>query len=173
MKKFTTSSLLLLLLSAFLAPTAVAQTSEETPDNRIEKYEQLTEPETDSLTPDEAMESDTEAMESEEDAENADYRAEEKLEESQAQEITPSDSSMYDVRRTEAFNLVSSAYRGQFEPQGINGYAVMVSNYESGELTAEDLINAAIEAGELSPSAMEDQSYVQAVESQLEALKSN
>lgn len=76
----------------------------------------------------------------------------------------------YDVRRTEAFNLVSSAYRGDFEEQGINGYAVLETNYESGELTAEDLINAAIETGELSPKAIEDESYVEAVDSQLNAL---
>ena len=66
--------------------------------------------------------------------------------------------------------MVSSAYRGDFEDQGINSYAVLVSNYEAGELTAEDLIAAAIDAGELSSSAMEDESYVQAVDSQLNAL---
>ena len=79
----------------------------------------------------------------------------------------------YDVRRTEAFNLVSSAYRGQFEQQGVNSYAVMISDYETGELTAETLINAAIEAGELSPNAMQDESYIRAVDSQLEALSNS
>lgn len=88
--------------------------------------------------------------------------------------VSTSDSNgMYDVRRTEAFNLVSSAYRGQFEAQGINGYAVMVSEYNSGQLTAEDVINAAIEAGELSPGALEDESYVRAVEIQLETLRNS
>lgn len=76
----------------------------------------------------------------------------------------------YDIRRTEAFNLVSSAYRGDFEEQGINSYAVLETDYESGELTAEDLINAAIETGELSPKAIEDESYVEAVDNQLNAL---
>ncbi|MEM7592188.1 MAG: hypothetical protein AAF383_11825 [Cyanobacteria bacterium P01_A01_bin.83] len=76
----------------------------------------------------------------------------------------------YDVRRTEAFNLVSSAYRGDFEEQGINSYAVLETDYESGELTAEDLINAAIETGELSPKAIEDESYIEAVDNQLNAL---
>jgi hypothetical protein len=66
--------------------------------------------------------------------------------------------------------LVSSAYRGYFEDQGINSYAVLVSNYQSGELTAENLIQAAIESGELSPMTMEDTSYIEAVDSQLNAL---
>ncbi len=66
--------------------------------------------------------------------------------------------------------MVSSAYRGDFEEAGINSYATLISNYETGELTAEDLINAAIETGELSPGAMEDESYVEAVDNQLDAL---
>lgn len=138
MKILTNSGLLLIALSAFVAPVAVAQMEqmEESapPDTRIEKYDELTE--TDGTT-------------------------------------STSDSMMYDVRRTEAFNLVSSAYRGQFEAQGINGYAVMISNYNSGELTAEDLINAAIEAGELSPMAIEDESYIEAVELQLESFRNS
>ena len=135
-KKLTNSGLLLLALSAFIAPVAVAQMEEEgAPDTRIEKYDELTETDGTTSTSDSNM--------------------------------------MYDVRRTEAFNLVSSAYRGQYEAQGINGYAVMISNYNSGELTAEDLINAAIEAGELSPSALEDDSYVEAVELQLETLRNS
>lgn len=134
MKILTNSGLLLIALSAFVAPAAVAQMEEGAPDTRIEKYDELTE--TDGTT-------------------------------------STSDSMMYDVRRTEAFNLVSSAYRGQFEQQGIGGYAVMISNYNSGELTAEDLINAAIEAGELSPMAIEDESYVEAVELQLESLQNS
>lgn len=133
MKILTNSGLLLIALSAFVAP-AVAQ-MEGAPDTRIEKYDELIETDGTVSTSDSMM--------------------------------------MYDVRRTEAFNLVSSAYRGQFEAQGIDGYAVMVSNYNSGELTAEDLINAAIEAGELSPMAIEDESYVEAVELQLESFSNS
>ena len=88
-----------------------------------------------------------------------------------AQELNDS-SANYDVRRTEAFNLVSSAYRGDFEDQGIEGYNVLITEYEAGNLTGEDIVKAAIEAGDLSPSAMEDDSYVAAVDSQLSALTS-
>ena len=83
------------------------------------------------------------------------------------------DMSSYDVRRTEAFNLVSSAYRGDFEDRGIGGYNMLITEYEAGNLTGEDLVKAAIDAGELSPSAMEDDSYVSAVNNQLDALTSS
>ena len=86
------------------------------------------------------------------------------------QEAQYNDYNSYDVRRTEAFNLVSSAYRGDFEDQGINGYATLINSYETGNVTAEDIINAAIESGELSPMALEDSSYVEAVDSQLNVL---
>ena len=82
-------------------------------------------------------------------------------------------SASYDVRRTEAFNLVSSAYRGDFEDQGIGGYNVLMTEYEAGNLTAEDIIKAAIEAGDLSPAAMEDDGYVNSVDVQLSTLSSD
>ncbi|GAB4537155.1 MAG: hypothetical protein Tsb0014_25650 [Pleurocapsa sp.] len=175
MNKLRNSSLLLLILPAFLTPVAVAETPEDidATDNRIEKYEERTQPENGSLSPLETLRSDIEAMESEEDATEADTRAGQKLEEYQAKEITPDDYYLYNVRRSEAFELVRSAYRGDFEEQGINSYAVFVSNYQTGELTAEDVINAAIQAGELSPGAMEDESYVDAVESQLRTLSNS
>ena len=162
LNKLTVSSLLILCSALLSAPNATAQ-MEEPNDTRIEKYEDLSETEMDTTS-----ESDMSGMETvEEDgvAQEPETRTEETLEEAQS-----SDMNMYDVRRTEAFNLVSSAYRGDFEDQGVNSYAVLVSNYEAGELTAEDLVQAAIDAGELSPSAMEDASYVEAVDAQLNAL---
>ena len=149
----------LLFSTIFAVPQAIAQ-DEGKNDTRIEKYEDLTETELDTA------QSDTDDMESEDGIVEPETRTEETLEEVQSND---SDAN-YDVRRTEAFNLVSSAYRGDFEDQGINSYAVLIENYETGELTAEDLIQAAIEAGELSPSAMEDDSYVNAVDAQLDAL---
>lgn len=169
MNKLILGSLLILFATIFTSNNAIAQISEGENDTRIEKYEDLTETESTPATTESDM--DAEAMEvdmDKQDAEEPQTRTEEKLEETQS-----SNSSNYDVRQTEAFNLVSSAYRGDFEDQGINSYAVLVSNYEAGELTAEDLINAAIESGELSPSALEDESYVEAVDSQLNALSNN
>lgn len=128
-----------LLISASAATVATAQIPQEDADNRIEKFENLTEPETGNS----------------------------------ANTASSMEDMMFDVRRTEAFNLVSSGYRGKYEGQGLNSYAVFISNYQTGELTAERLIEAAIDAGDLAPAAIEDDSYVRAVDSQLSALSRN
>ena len=170
MNKLTISTLLVLFSAGLVVPGAIAQ-MEEPNDTRIEKYEDLTETEEtemDSPTSQSEMKDmgDMETMESDEGAMEPETRTEETLEQAKSSDYN----SRYDVRRTEAFNLVSSAYRGDFEDQGINSYAVLVDDYEAGELTAEDLIEAAVDAGELSPMALEDDSYVEAVDSQLNAL---
>lgn len=64
-------------------------------------------------------------------------------------------------------NLVSLAYRGAFRDQGIPGYARL----QSGRVTAESLVKAAIEAGRLSPEVLEDQRYLNIVETFLMGLK--
>lgn len=151
MNKLAVGSLSLILLSAFGVPMAVAEAREENfnTKNVIAQVEPA------------GSDMDTDDLET---------RSEQTLEEYQSTG-SGSTESMYDVRKTEAFNLVSSAYRGQYESQGIDGYAVMVSNVNTGELTADDLIQAAIDAGELSPKALEDEGYINAVELQLDTLK--
>ncbi|MEO0926385.1 MAG: hypothetical protein AAFY63_11010 [Cyanobacteria bacterium J06643_13] len=153
-------STLVLFSSVGIMPQAIAQVAEPN-DTRIEKYEDLTE--TEAAPAGFETEAD---MESEDGVVAPTTRAEETFEEAATSDLD----NPYDVRRTEAFNLVSSAYRGEFEEQGVNSYAVLISNYETGELTAEDLIGAAIESGELSPMALEDDSYVRAVDAQLQGL---
>lgn len=169
--KFAIGSLSILCSALVGVPNAIAQMDglEEPNDTRIEKYEDLTsESEMDS---DMSQMDSMDSMESESMTEpTSETRTEETMQEAQSMS---SDMSMYDVRRTEAFNLVSSAYRGDFEDQGIESYAVLISNYETGQLTAEDLIQAAIDAGELSPNAIEDDYYVQAVQLQLDTLTNN
>ena len=78
-----------------------------------------------------------------------------------------------DERATEAFNLVNSAYRGEYEQQGIPGYSQLILDYNIGEITPKRLIEAAIEKGDLAPEALNDVGYINAVELQLETLKSN
>ncbi|MBE9047018.1 hypothetical protein IQ255_21880 [Pleurocapsales cyanobacterium LEGE 10410] len=169
MNKITINSALFLLSAILIAPQAIAQTSEEPNDTRIEKYEDSTPRDYD---PTNSMpDMDPQEMGSEPEMTEPSTRTEETMEETQSRDM--SSDTMYDVRRTEAFNLVSSAYRGDFEEQGINSYGVLVENYQAGELTAEDLINAAIALGELSPSAIEDESYIQAVDVQLDTLSTN
>lgn len=78
-----------------------------------------------------------------------------------------------DERATEAFNLVNSAYRGEYEQQGIPGYSQLILDYNIGEVTPKRLIEAAVEKGDLAPEALNDVGYINAVELQLEILKSN
>lgn len=156
MNKLAVGSLSLILLSAFGVPMAVAEAREENFNTKNEKHFNVI--------------AQVEPAGSDMDTDDVETRSEQTLEEYQSTG-SGSTESMYDVRKTEAFNLVSSAYRGQYESQGIDGYAVMVSNVNTGELTAEDLIQAAIDAGELSPKELEDEGYINAVELQLDTLK--
>ena len=160
-----TLSGLLLFSTIFVAPQAIAQ-DEGDNDTRIEKYEDLTETDLDSAQSEMDDMDSMDDMESEDGIIESETRTEEVLEQVQSNDSDVN----YDVRRTEAFNLVSSAYRGDFEDQGVNSYGVLITNYETGDLTAEDLIQAAVDAGELSPAALEDDGYVRAVDAQLDAL---
>jgi hypothetical protein len=84
----------------------------------------------------------------------------------------PTTSSSYEmnVRETEAFNLVSFAYRGQLEDEGIAGYSQLVQDLRTGDVTAEDVVEAGVEDGYLSPAALQDEGYINAVFVQLESL---
>ena len=74
------------------------------------------------------------------------------------------------VRSSEAFDLVASAYRGDFESQGIPSYYQLEQAYVAGEITAKKLVNSAIAAGELSPAAAQDEAYLNAVRLHLDSL---
>ena len=76
-----------------------------------------------------------------------------------------------DSRKTEAFDVVTSAYQGEYEEQGIPGFAQLFTAYTVGEVTAEKLVIAAIEKGDLAPNALEDEEYINAVDLQLESLR--
>lgn len=57
------------------------------------------------------------------------------------------------------FELTFSAYQGRLSDQGIPGYGTFVSRIDSGSIDAEDVIQAAVDAGDLAASALEDASY--------------
>ncbi len=69
------------------------------------------------------------------------------------------------------FNLVHRAYSGHFSQQGIPGFNGLATAYRSGQIEAEDLIQTAINRGRLSPDALDDAGYVNAVKFQLEKLR--
>ena len=68
------------------------------------------------------------------------------------------------------FDLVTGAYQGRFEDQGIPSSAIFLAGIRSNTITAEDLVNSAISAGRLSENTLYDQSYLSSVESMMDNL---
>jgi hypothetical protein len=67
-------------------------------------------------------------------------------------------------------NLVFLAYQGFFESEGIPKFNSLISGYKSGNVTAQKLIQVAIDMKRLSPSALNDRRYLSSVTHQLNAL---
>jgi hypothetical protein len=72
--------------------------------------------------------------------------------------------------RMNAYNLVTSAYRGRFAKQGIPGYNKFSQAYYTEDIDAEKLVKSAIEADQLQPQALEKEEYLNAVKQQMENL---
>jgi hypothetical protein len=64
------------------------------------------------------------------------------------------------------FELVSRAYQGAYQMQGIPGFGSFLTS-SSSHMKAKDIIKAAIEAKQLAPEAQTDRGYISAVELQL------
>ncbi len=62
------------------------------------------------------------------------------------------------------FDLVTGAYQGRFENEGIPSNAVFLAKIRSNRISAEDLVQSAINAGRLSENTLYDQSYLSSVE---------
>ena len=71
------------------------------------------------------------------------------------------------LAETSPFNLVQLAYRGYFADRGIPSYQALVSAYSLGKISAENLVQTGVETGRLSPNAINDQGYINAVEKML------
>ena len=72
--------------------------------------------------------------------------------------------------RIEAFRLVNAAYQGRLKKWGIPAYARLDQAYRGKQITASDLIKAAVEANQLSPDALKDEAYIKAVDTNLYGL---
>ncbi|MBD2157686.1 hypothetical protein [Leptolyngbya sp. FACHB-16] len=75
------------------------------------------------------------------------------------------------ARELSPFNLVSLAYRGHFSEQGIPGYGNFVLGLHTGRIRADDVIQAAVDAGQLSPDVQDSRSYRTAVRQHLLSLR--
>jgi hypothetical protein len=70
----------------------------------------------------------------------------------------------------EPFNLVSFAYQGGLNQQGIPSGETLLIQTQSKNILALDVVKAAINANKLSPQILHDQDYLSAVKLQLDAL---
>lgn len=64
---------------------------------------------------------------------------------------------------TTPFNLLNLARNGYFQDQGIPGFEALENALNSGQITAEDIVQAAVQQDRLSPSHLNDETYIQSV----------
>jgi hypothetical protein len=64
------------------------------------------------------------------------------------------------------FHLVNLSYQGYFKKQGIPSYGTFISEYRQKKINARDLVKAGIEHYMLSADMLNDQEYINAVDSQ-------
>jgi hypothetical protein len=67
------------------------------------------------------------------------------------------------------FNLVKESYQGKFKPE-IPSYGAFNSAVRAKKIKAIDLVKRAIAAGRLSEDRLDDQSYLNAVQTELDSL---
>ena len=87
-----------------------------------------------------------------------------------ADQVTLGSSRPLNIVEIKPFDLVTGAYQGRFENQGIPSNAVFLAQVRSNKISAEDLVQSAIDAGRLSENTLDDQSYLGAVENFLDNL---
>lgn len=68
------------------------------------------------------------------------------------------------------FNLVYLAYQGHLKNQGIPSYGAFINASASGTVTAQDLMQAAVKANQLSEQMLTDRGYRSALENALNDL---
>ncbi|MBD1911330.1 MULTISPECIES: hypothetical protein [unclassified Leptolyngbya] len=73
-------------------------------------------------------------------------------------------------RELTSFNVANLAYQGRLTENGIPSYASLEASVSSGTITAEDVIQAAIDSGRLSETTLQNDAFVTAVERQLQNL---
>jgi len=74
--------------------------------------------------------------------------------------------------RISPYNLTSLAYQGYYSGEGIASAGALIQDINSGKINEVKLIQAAIDAHQLAPETLNDDSYVQSVRTQLFFLSS-
>lgn len=88
-----------------------------------------------------------------------------------AQEIANRHFSTGSIVEITPFNLVTSSYQGHFVDQGISSNAAFITEVKRGKITAEDLVEAAIDRGRLRSGTLNDEAYLNSVEAHLDSLE--
>ncbi|MGF1485519.1 MAG: hypothetical protein ACFBSE_00200 [Prochloraceae cyanobacterium] len=89
----------------------------------------------------------------------------------QAGELTATRTAKVSKQTTPA-NLVTRGYRGYLERVGIPSNHAFLSAIKTGEVDEKDLVKSGIRAGLLSPSTIDDASYIHGVRVQLKGFDS-
>lgn len=69
------------------------------------------------------------------------------------------------------FELVTSAYQGQYRDHSIPGFGSFIYGIGTGQITAKDLVKAAIDSKRLPPQAISNRSYLNYVNLQLRSMR--
>ncbi|NES98894.1 MAG: hypothetical protein F6K32_27760 [Desertifilum sp. SIO1I2] len=74
------------------------------------------------------------------------------------------------VTATQPFNLVGLAYQGHFQDTGIPSYGGLIQAVQSGRVTAEDIVQSAVEQNRLASETLSDRGFIHAVHQHLQDL---
>lgn len=74
------------------------------------------------------------------------------------------------ANQASAFEVTTLAYQGRLADNGIPGYGSLEVGVQSGNIVAEDVVRAAIDAGRLTATALDNEEFVTAVDHQLHNL---
>ena len=88
-------------------------------------------------------------------------------------QINTVSSNSTNVSYLKPFNLVSLAYQGGLEQQGIPSGGTLIFKHQNRNITAKDLVKAAVNANKLPTQVLNDQNYLSAVRVHMASLSRN
>ena len=74
------------------------------------------------------------------------------------------------TRQLSPFNLAYMAYQGWFTNEGVPAASQLIRNYRVGRISAKEVAQAAVQTNRLSADTLNDASYLNSLDNQLEAL---
>ncbi|MEH2110048.1 hypothetical protein [Nostoc sp.] len=75
-----------------------------------------------------------------------------------------------DAKYLQPFNIAFLAYQGYLKEQGIPSGGTLLFRYQSGSLTAKDVVQAAVRANKVPAQVLNDPSYLNTVDLQMTSL---